>query len=689
MKTPTARTLDPSAGEGVDDASRAAIQERMNRELSKGSEEMRQAESAAAAKSRFLSTMSHEIRSPLHVILTMNALLLESELGPEQREYALLAQEAGQTLMALINDVLDFSRIESGSLKLDKDWFNLQQTLEQVVELFYSQAEGKRIEIMTVIAPGTPRRCLGDESRVRQILINLVSNAIKFTEEGGVILRVSSPGPEDGILIEVEDSGIGISPEQQERIFGEFVQLDDSDNRLFGGSGLGLSIVQRLTRLMGGDICVESAVGRGSIFRVLLPLRGEDPVRTLRMAGGSGEEVVVCLNLSNPVLARGFREQIELMGLRVYEFGALTERQNMPEGECVMLVDHTRDGRSANDYRAMTAALPRTGQWRILTLIAMNGGSSVARTRQAGFDAVVRKPYRLGSLIRYLTETPGPLDAANDTGSPRPVNAGALPGAGKEILLVEDTPSIQFATKALLNGRGYAVEVAANGREALDRAAERRFDAILMDLAMPLMGGLEATRRLRSETGPNRWTPIIALTAYAFPEDRERCLAAGMSDYLSKPLDLDLFNECLGLWVNGAGTAPPKAQVPSAPEGPAPELLDGQKMRQLARDIPWRALAEILPIYIDETEQRIPRMREQYAAGDWKSLASEAHAFKGSSGSFGLILLQARAREIEQAAKANDGTALAQAMEGLEDLAEASSAALRKFLSEERADGAV
>ncbi|OGT90185.1 MAG: hypothetical protein A2286_06555 [Gammaproteobacteria bacterium RIFOXYA12_FULL_61_12] len=681
MQIPIAQTLGQDDTGGAEDKALADVLERMNEELLRArgplDQGLRQTETASETKSRFLATMSHEIRSPLHVILTMNALLLESGLGPEQREYVQLSQEAGQILMALINDILDFSKLEAGSLRLGSEWFNLQQTLEQVTELFYSQADGKRIELMTLIAPGTPRRCLGDASRVRQILINLVSNAIKFTGQGGVILRVSPAGPEGGIAIEVEDSGIGIPPEQQERIFGEFVQLDTGDNRLFGGSGLGLSIVRRLTRLMGGDIRVESEPGKGSRFRVSLPLRGEDPLDAWRTAGGRPGGVV-CLNLSNPVLSRGFREQIELMGIKVCDFGTLPDYQGMTEGEYVMLVDHAKDGLSADEYRDMTAALPQPERWRIVTLLNMHGGGSVARTRQAGFDAVIRKPYRLGSLIRYLTEPPAPLEAAND---PAGLGAGSdapLPGLGKQILLVEDTRSIQIATQALLTRKGYEVALAENGREALDAAATRRFDVILMDLAMPVMGGLEATQILRAQSGPNRRTPIIALTAYAFPEDRERCLAAGMSDYLSKPLDVELFNQCLGLWTNRTGTAP----VSAGSETESPELLDRRKLEQMARDISWGTLAGILPVYLDETDQRIPRMRKAFTAGDWKALGNEAHAFKSSSASFGLASLQARAREIESAAKANDGAALASAMEGLEALAEASSATLTAFMAE-------
>ena len=524
------------------DAARAATLEKLNDELIQTQEKLRtaqqQAEAASEAKSLFLTTMSHEIRSPLHVMLTMNTVLQESELTAEQREFINLSRDSGQTLMALINDILDFSKIESGKLKLHYDWFDPGKTVEQVVEQLYGQATLKDIEVVSVISPLVPQKCLGDEIRLRQILINLVTNAIKFTESGGVIIRLLPSG--QGIEIQVEDSGIGIAADRQEQIFGEFVQVDEGDSRGFGGSGLGLSIVRRLVELMKGKVILDSEEGTGSHFRVLLPLQVESPVDHAPLNSGR----YVCLDVANPVLARGLREQISLMGARACLLEDFLSEAPSSTGKSVMLVDYKKDGLTVEDHRRRIHSVSEAGNWRLAALVDMREVGCLEQALADGFDAAIRKPLRAPDVQKHLF---GNSRLAVDDGvaAGQEIPGDTSVGEGGFVLLVEDSPSIQAITKALLVRKGFDVVTADNGDIAVEKAAARPFDVILMDVAMPVMDGLTATRQLRSGNGPNRQTPIIAMTANAFTEDRERCIAAGMDDFISKPLELEKFYQIL------------------------------------------------------------------------------------------------------------------------------------------------
>jgi PAS domain S-box-containing protein len=661
-----------------EEAARAAKLERLNAVLIQIQEQLRttqqQAKSANEAKSVFLATMSHEIRSPLHVILTMNTLLKESNLTPEQREFINLSRDSGQTLMALINDILDFSKIESGKLKMNYEWFNPVKTVKHIAEQLYGRAALKGIEVVSVISPLVPKVCLGDEIRLRQILINLVTNAIKFTESGGVIIRLLSSGKD--IEIQIDDSGIGIAADRHETIFDEFVQVNEGNSRGIGGSGLGLSIVRRLVELMKGEVILDSAESKGSNFRVLLPMKTKGPVDFTPLDSGHH----VCLDIANPVLAQGLREQISMMGAHTYLLEDFLSEAPSGTNKCVLLVDHNKDGRTAKDHRSRIDKLRDAGNWGVATLVDMREVGYVKQAIEDGYDAAIRKPLQADDVQEHLFGSAH--HAVDDVVVARQDTSGdSSVGEGKLVLLVEDSPSIQAMTRALLERKGYDVATANNGGNAVAKAAARPFDVILMDIAMPIMDGLTATRHIRGGNGPNQQTPIIAMTANAFNEDRERCFAAGMDEFISKPVDVEKFYQLLEHWTSSeAPTAAQSAAVESTDEKPEIGLLAPEILETLAENVSWDLLPNIVDTFVGETKQRVALAMELFSRSDLDSLMDQAHTIKSGAGSFGLMKLQTLAAKIELAAKKEDLDSVTKAMTGLENLAHESTSALKNFL---------
>jgi CheY-like chemotaxis protein/HPt (histidine-containing phosphotransfer) domain-containing protein len=628
-----------------------------------------QAETTSRAKSDFLANMSHEIRTPLSAILGTLSLLLETSLTKKQRSFAETAHESGKALLTIVNDILDFSRIEAGRLRLEAVNFDVVQTVESIAELLSIRAYNKRIEIVTFIHPDVPRWLRADEGRLRQILLNLAGNAIKFTRSGGVAIEVSFVKGEAERLwlrFEVTDTGIGIPQTMQDKLFERFCY---SQSRKEEGAGLGLAISRRLVEMMGGEIGFSSSEGQGSIFwftLVCTPASLTLPLSTLPSLAG----LRVLLVEENPVSLRIHERQLRAWHMEVTGVDSGSAALRLLHESCwqdspfdVVLIDQWLPDVSGEELGITLSHLPALANTHPILMTVMDASTISARIRKVGFYASLTKPVRQASLYRWVGVSAGLLkDSSLESEVTKKTSAEATrrPQRRGRLLLVEDDQVNQAVAVTMLEKVGYQVDTVNNGVKAIKAVRTAAYDMVLMDLAMPEMDGIEATEQIRRLPGQAGQIPVIAMTASALPENRDRCIAAGMNDYLTKPIDRTQMLAVIDRWLSAA-----QGEL-VAGDG---EHLDLQVLQQLAADTNPDMLSQLIGLFIEQTHGRLDQMAKACASRDWEYLQREAHALKSSSGTFGAERLQDHSRRLEEACQQGNSTVALALTDSLKDIA--------------------